>query len=185
MAKKKPTPKPTPKPVPKPPLMGNPAYAADKYDQLDDSGLSGSQRFLAGAQISEPVNEWDRNPLADYQSNNELFNVAKKRGAAALVKFYNDLEARRMAAGGQYAKDTQALYEQNTMGRPVFGMSNTDAWEKAKAHTRFDRMFEAGGANPKGQYITSALNPDESRNRTRAVNAARRRAISKAAGKGN
>ncbi len=58
MAKKKPTPKPTPKPVPKPPLMGNPAYSADKYNDTSDVyGLCGNPRFITGAQISEPVNE--------------------------------------------------------------------------------------------------------------------------------
>ncbi len=186
MAKKKPTPKPTPKPVPKPPLMGNPAYSADKYaDSLNDGefGLGNNGRFVSGAQISEPVNEWDRNPLADYQRNTELFNVAKKRGAAALVKFYNDLEARRMAAGGELAKKTKAEYDFRTGGGPLFAQDRDDAWRHATSLTAYDRMYEAGGADPNGKYIVSALNPDESRNRTRAVNAARRRAIAKAAGK--
>lgn len=180
MAKKKPT----PKPVPKPPLMGNPAYGADKYDNTSDVyGLGGNPRFISGAQISEPVNEWDRNPLADYPSNQDLFDVAKKRGAAALVKFYGDLEARRMAAGNQLAKDTRTEYDLRTGGGPLFGQKRDEAWRHATNLTAADRMFEAGGANPQGKYIAGALTPDESRNRTRAVNAARRRAIAKAAGK--
>lgn len=168
--KRTPAPKPT-----GPAYIGNPAFAADKYPGMEDGA---NINPFSGPQISEPVNEWDRNPLADYPSNAELFRKIPAGDAQGKLDFYNQLEARRAA---EAAVQGQKTVDEYNFRRSMPGSfpANFD-WEQAQMATILDRSFSAGnnkiGTLPNGGMIGGGLAPDLAKNRLRAVNAARRQA---------
>lgn len=165
----------TPAPKPKgPAYIGNPAFAADKYPNAGEGAVLDT---FGGPQISEPVNEWDRNPLADYPSNRELFRKIPVGDAQGKLDFYNQLEARRFAEAEVQGQNTQNEFN---LRQNIYNQGRDEAWDLAKSATILDRIYGAGNNEiatlPNGGIIGGGLAPDMAKNRLRAVNAARRQA---------